>query len=261
MSLADHQVAARGHRVHQLLDDRVRVVGVRDEVQHGEQQDGNRLAEVQGPGGAGQDRVGIAQVRLEVIGRALGGAGEQRPGVGEHHRVVVDVDDPGVGRGPLRDFVGVVGRGQAGSDVKELPHAVAGRELVHALDDEPAHGLGDRRQGRHRRQHLLRGLAVGGEVILAAHPVVPHPGRTRDSRIEAAEPFVRAVVVDRVVAFRWIGSHAGLSARFPVGICPTLNGPALPRRSGSGPRKRVATIDRIAAWPACARQRRALAVR
>jgi hypothetical protein len=40
--------------------------------------------------------------------------------VGEHQRVVVDIDDPGLRRRTLRDLVGVVGRRQAGADVEKL---------------------------------------------------------------------------------------------------------------------------------------------
>ena len=71
---------------------------------------------------AGSDKIalGVAEVRLDVGGAALGRGGEQGPGVGEHERVVVDVDDPG-GRGDaLRDLVHVVRGRQAGADVEEL---------------------------------------------------------------------------------------------------------------------------------------------
>jgi hypothetical protein len=43
--------------------------------------------------------------------------------VGQDHWVVVDVDDPGVGGDALGDLVGVLGGGQAGADVQELPEA------------------------------------------------------------------------------------------------------------------------------------------
>jgi hypothetical protein len=51
--------------------------------------------------------------------------------MGEDHRVVVDVDDPGVGSDALGDVVGVVGGGQAGADVEELADAVDRDQLVY----------------------------------------------------------------------------------------------------------------------------------
>jgi hypothetical protein len=44
----------------------------------------------------------------------------------EHHWIVVDIDDPCLGGGALRDLVGVVRRRQAATDVEELQHAVVG---------------------------------------------------------------------------------------------------------------------------------------
>jgi hypothetical protein len=44
---------------------------VGDEVQHRAEQDGNRLAEIERPGCAGEDRIGVPQVRLNVVGLAL----------------------------------------------------------------------------------------------------------------------------------------------------------------------------------------------
>jgi hypothetical protein len=45
--------------------------------------------------------------------------------VGEHHGVVVDVDDAGFGCGGLGDAVDVVRVGDAGADVEELANACA----------------------------------------------------------------------------------------------------------------------------------------
>ena len=65
--------------------------------------------------GLGEDRRGVVQVGVDVVGDALGRAGEQDPGVREHQRVVVDVDDPRLRRQPLGHLVGVVGGRQAGA--------------------------------------------------------------------------------------------------------------------------------------------------
>jgi hypothetical protein len=40
-----------------------------------------------------------------------------------HEGVVIDVDDPARGRGPLRDLMGVVRRRQPAADIEELPDA------------------------------------------------------------------------------------------------------------------------------------------
>ena len=66
---------------------------------------------------------GVAQVGVDVVAGALGGAGQQGAGVHQHERVVVDVDDARFRRDRLRDLVGVVGGGQPGADVEELPDA------------------------------------------------------------------------------------------------------------------------------------------
>ncbi len=46
-------------------------------MQHSDQQDGDRAAEVEGAGHAFEDRSGLAQVVLEVVGRAFGATGQQ----------------------------------------------------------------------------------------------------------------------------------------------------------------------------------------
>jgi hypothetical protein len=80
----------------------------------------------------------------------------------------------------------VVGGGQPGSDVQELADA-RGAQLVHTGDQEAPQHLGDNRQRRHRLKHLLPGLTVSAEVVLAADPVVPHAGRVRHARIKSGQ--------------------------------------------------------------------------
>ena len=77
---------------------------------------------------------GVPQIGLQVIGGPLRAAGQQGPGVADHHRIVVHVDDPRLRRGLLRDLVGVVGRRQAGADVQELADAVAAGQQPHRVD-------------------------------------------------------------------------------------------------------------------------------
>ena len=57
------------------------------------------------------------------------------------------------------------------------------------VDEERPDGPGDRRQGRHRRLYPAGGFPVGGEMVLAAHPVVPHAGRARHGGVEPTQPF------------------------------------------------------------------------
>ena len=105
-------------------------------MQDTEQHDRDRLAEVQVPGRLGQDRPGVAQVGVDVGGRALGVAGQQGPGVQEHDRIVVHVHDARLRRHPLGHFVRVVPRGQPGPDVQELPDARFGHQVVHRPAEE-----------------------------------------------------------------------------------------------------------------------------
>ena len=61
--------------------------------------------------------------------------GEQRPGVSQDDRVVVEVDHPGGRVDPVRDLVHVLGGRQPGSDIEELPQGgLAGRVPDHAAE-------------------------------------------------------------------------------------------------------------------------------
>jgi hypothetical protein len=62
------------------------------------------------------------------------------------HRVVVHVDDVGLGRGLLRDLMGVVRRRQPGPDVEELPDALLAGQVLDRTGQERAVGA-DRRDG------------------------------------------------------------------------------------------------------------------
>ncbi len=63
---------------HQPGHDAARVFGVLDQVQHPGQQDCRRLPEIEHLRRPAQNHPGITQVSLEVIGRAVRGAREQR---------------------------------------------------------------------------------------------------------------------------------------------------------------------------------------
>jgi hypothetical protein len=73
----DRQVAAGRQRCHQPGHDGPRVLVVLDQVQHPDQHERRRLAEIEHVRRLGQDRPRIAQVGPQVAGRALRGAAEQ----------------------------------------------------------------------------------------------------------------------------------------------------------------------------------------
>jgi hypothetical protein len=98
--MGQRQITPRRRRLHQRGHELARIILIRDAVQHADQHDRDGLAEVQGAGRRGQDRPDVAQVGVDVVGRAPRMAGQQRPGVDEHDRVVVDVDHAGGLRTP-----------------------------------------------------------------------------------------------------------------------------------------------------------------
>ena len=132
-----------------------------------------------------QQRVRVAEVGFDVVGRALGAARQQHPRVQQHQGVVVDVHDAALRGRPLGHLVGVVDRRQAAADVEELADpGLAGQVADGAVQELPvaAGQVGNR--GIHLPQ-LLAELAVDREVVLAAQPVVPDPRRMRDHRVQA----------------------------------------------------------------------------
>jgi len=183
--LGQRQVASRRHRRLEPTDDQVRVVVVHDQVHDRDQHDGHRTGEVERPGRRAQDLVGLAQVRVDVVHRARYRAGQQHAGVLQHHRVVVHVHDAGVRRHRLGHLVGVVRRGDAGADVEELGDPGLGREEAHGPGQERPVGPDRRDDARIGGHDRIAGRAVGGEVVLAAEPVIVHAGAVRHGRVNA----------------------------------------------------------------------------
>jgi hypothetical protein len=142
------------------------------------------LGEVERAGGLPQDGVWVVQVGLDVVGRALRGAGKQRAGVHQDQRIVVDIDDPRLRGHRLGDLMRIVRGGQPGTDVEELADpGLTGQEPHGAAEERPISASG----GAHVRQELqdlFSDLPVGGEVVLAAQPVVPDPCGMRHARVE-----------------------------------------------------------------------------
>jgi hypothetical protein len=152
----------------------VRVVGVGYHVHDGEQRDRDGLGEVEELRGLVEDRVGVAQVGVDVLGGTRLVAGEQRAGVGEDDRIVVRVHDQGLWRDGLGDLVCVACRRDAGADVEELADARLPGEVA---DDPPEecpvrpHGEGHIRP---RLEPCLNRRPVGGVVVLAAQLIIVH---------------------------------------------------------------------------------------
>ena len=146
-------------------------------VQAPDEQQRRRLGEVEQFPGLGQDLVHVAQVSPDDGGRVV--PGQQRLGVQEHHRVVVHVDHARIGVVGLCDLMHVRAVREAAADVDELADPGIAQEANCALQKLAitAHGVQDL---RHHRYHLLGGGPVRSEVVLAAQPVVIHPGRVRD---------------------------------------------------------------------------------
>ena len=56
---------------------------------------------------------------------------------------------------------------------------------VHDVDEKPARPAGGLRHGWEPGDDSITRLAVGGEVVLAAKPVVPNPARIWNARVKA----------------------------------------------------------------------------
>jgi hypothetical protein len=104
----------------------------------------------------------------------------------QHDRVVVDVDHLGVRSHPLSYLVRVVRGGDPGAEVQELADGrLAGQVPGHPAEEGPV-GAHPEPQARRHGHHALGGLPVGGEVVLAAEPVVIDPGRVRHAGVQAS---------------------------------------------------------------------------
>src|SRR5690606_23307288 len=140
------------------------------------------------------DLVGPAQVALDVGRRAVAAA-QQRVRVGQDDRVVVDVDDAGVGRDLEGDGMGVVVVRDAGADVEELAQpAFAGEEADDPPEEGPVGpgvGAGALDAAGVGGGGVLGGPAVDLEVVVAAEEVVVDPRRVRDRRVDRGEAAVR----------------------------------------------------------------------
>src|SRR5690606_5552184 len=108
---------------------------------------------------------------------------EQRPAVGHHDRVVVHVDDRGVGVDALHDLVRVLGRGQSGAAVEELRDPRLLGDEPAGPDEEVAVLVGEVPGGRGLGEDAVAHLAVDLVVVLAAEERVVDPRDARPRRI------------------------------------------------------------------------------
>jgi len=183
-AVVDRQVAAGRQAAEQPGHDRPRFLVVDDVAEDPHERERDRLAQVQPLRRLAQHRAGVVHISVDVAGAALRTTGQQRPGVRQYQRVVIDVHDPGLRRGALRDLMGV-GRGrQARAHVQEL----ADPGLVGHVQDDPSQerpvGQGDIHDPRVDCAELIAGHPVDLVVVLAAEPVVPDPGRVRHRGVD-----------------------------------------------------------------------------
>ncbi len=115
---------------------RSRTPPVPPRVQDRRETEAHRAVQVEGGAGVGEDRVRVAQIRVRVGRPAFRTAGQQRTGVGEDHRVVVDVHDPGVRATPCAISCTFGRVGEAGADVEELAQPHVTRQVQHRTPHE-----------------------------------------------------------------------------------------------------------------------------
>src|SRR5712691_3577779 len=97
----------------------------------------------------------------------------------QHHRVVIDVDDPASGIDPLSDLVHVFRGRQARADVDQLPYAgLCDQEPDHAAEYLALRPDTDLHRGC-RGDDLVTDRSVRAVVIFPAQQVVVHAGNMR----------------------------------------------------------------------------------
>ncbi len=144
-------------------------------MQDRQQHDRDRLAEVECLCRTGQDRRRLPEIGVQVGAPPVRVAGQQRPGVQQHGRVVVDIADPRRRGQPLGNLVGVLRGGKPGSDVEELADPRLGDQEPHRPGEERAVVPGPRPQAGECLQRPFRGLPVRRVIVLAAEQVVVDP--------------------------------------------------------------------------------------
>jgi hypothetical protein len=157
-------------------------------MQHGQEQEGHGLRDVnQAPERViAEDLIRRAQVLRDD--RRLGEALQHVPPVREHHRVVIDVDHPGLGFNPQRHLVRVPGRRQPGTHIHDLVKAGFRDQVPDDPSQECAVRLHVCQQVRQLGLHGLADLPVGRIIILATEQVIVNARRTGYIRPEGISP-------------------------------------------------------------------------
>jgi hypothetical protein len=146
-------------------------------VQHRQEQHGNRLAEVDQAAyiRMSQDVMRPGHVRHDHCRAAV--LRQQRSAVCQHHGVVVDIDHARIRLELLSDLMHVLRGRQAAAHVQELPDpGLTGQEPHHPVQKQPVLPGDIEKLGELGKPGQV-GFAVDGKVVLAAQPVVVHPGR------------------------------------------------------------------------------------
>ena len=180
----DEHVAAGRERVDQRLNELGGAFGVEDVVDDAAQQQSDRLVPVQlrADHRVTDDARGVEQVAAHDERAVV--VGEQRPGVRQHHGVVVQVYDAGLRVDSLGDLVDVVRGRQARADIKQLRDAGLADQVAHHPAEHGALRLHADLDLRERGDDLVAERAIGREIVFAAEQVVVHPRHVRPRWVE-----------------------------------------------------------------------------
>src|SRR5215469_11955796 len=137
--------------------------------------------------------------------------------MGEHHWVVIHIDDARLRRHQLGNLVGVVGRWNTSPDIQKLADTCFLSQETHRPCQERPVSTRGQHDIRESLDRLLARGAVSGEIVLPAEPVVIHAGDVCHARVE------------RWLAIVWCNFTALLAGHL------TRLPPALPDRAGSVP--------------------------
>ena len=169
--VGEREEAARPGGVAEPRDDRLGVVLVGNEVQHGHHEHGDRLVEIEQGlhPRVGQDRIGVTQVLLDNGG--VGVAAQDVLAMGDRDGIDVHIYHFRIRRGLLRHLVDIAEGRDAGAEIQELTDSFVDEEAYGPMQKRSI-DLHDQRSVGNQSGHLTRDLPVDGEVMAATEPVV-----------------------------------------------------------------------------------------
>lgn len=182
--VGDDDEAAGGEGFAQFGDGGVRVVGVLDEVEYGDEQQGHRAVQVEQSGDlrALHDALRVTEIRGGDHRPLV--SFEYDPAVRDRDGVVIDIRDAGFRVGRLGDFVHIAESRYSGADVQELVDA-----LAHRVTHSPAHKgpirLHDLGEPRHELHGLASRFPVHLEIVRSAQIEVVHARHARHRDVNA----------------------------------------------------------------------------